>query len=163
MTDSTWSSAGYYKLVLGANVAAEPSTYTWGFASSAATVIIRPYYGANSQALLTPTTATTASNNNATTVAVGTVTTTVANALLVSGGGQNSTTSGSTVLTVPGGMTSVGVSTGTGKSARLAEQTIATASATGSRTWTFNSGALGHGGWMIALRPWDPPGTRANH
>ncbi len=129
---------GYYKVA----AAGEP-TPSWGLSGSLTNGAgIARYTGASG----VDGSATQASGAAATSGTVPGLTTTTANAMVVGCMGVNS---GTATITAPTGMAEaweVG-----GKKAELDDAVLATAGATGNRTWTFGA-TREWAGWLVALR-----------
>jgi myo-inositol-hexaphosphate 3-phosphohydrolase len=135
---------GYYHVASSS----EPASYSWTLSASVVSSAgIARYSGVNASQPLdgTPVTATGAA---ATTATLAGVTTNTAGDMLVGCLGAN-TSSATLVLTSPSGMTAAWDLAG--KRQQLADQTLPTAGASGSRTWTLSS-AREWAAWLVALR-----------
>lgn len=143
------SSYIYYHVVTSA--AGEPASYTWsGWTASRSTAQCVAYSGVDNTTPVDVTASTQSNAAGATTVVLASITTVTNGAMLISCAGQDSAAG---TDTIPGTMSRVSDSTGTGKRFGSADETDATAGATGTRTWTFDSSVLAHSGVLGALRP----------
>lgn len=146
---SVISSYVYYHIVTSA--AGEPASYTWsGWTAARSTAEGARYSGVDNTTPIDVAASSLSNAAGATTLVLPSITTVTDGAMLVSCGGQDSATG---TDTIPGTMSRVSDSTGTGKRFGSADETFATHGATGTRTWTFNSSTLAHSGVLGALRP----------
>ena len=128
---------------------AEPASFTWTLASSVASGAgIARYSGVDRTTPLDGL-ASTATGASSTTATVPGVSTTSANAVLVGGIALN-TSSSTITITSTSGMTAAWDIAG--KRNELADQLVATAGPTGSRSWQF-SASREWASYLVALRP----------
>lgn len=140
--------AAYYRV----DPPAAPTGTSSGSAGRAS-VICQAYGGVDPGTPLDVSAVTAVTSPYATELAIGGVTTATDGALLLSACLIDSS---SILLTAPSGMTTVWDATGgsVGRGVHLAQESRATAGATGARTWqTSPSTSIGLGAVMVALRP----------
>ena len=136
---------GYYRIA----GASEPTSYQWTLTASVANSAgIARYSGVNTSQPLDGA-AGTATGTSSTTAALPSVTTSVANARLIGCIAVNSGNA-SLLITSPAGMSQAWDIAG--KRQELADQAIAAAGPSGTRTWSFSS-SREWAGWLVALRP----------
>lgn len=134
----------WYRVV--ASAAGEGASYQWTSITSGRTSgMIARYSGVDNATPID----VTASSNSDTNVAAS-ITTVTNGAMLVSAFGVNRTASSGT-CTAPGTMTKQYEASGSGRDLAFADETFATAGATGTRTWTDTG--TGQGVLLGALRP----------
>ncbi|MGP4033284.1 PKD domain-containing protein [Pseudarthrobacter sp. 1C304] len=136
----------YYRVV----GASDPASYTWTLSTAVKWGGgITAYRGVNNTTPLDSTVATaTNTTYTASSIAAPSITTASNNALLIGGVGFDSSTPGATA---PTGWTERWEATD-GQIAQQADRTQATAGATGTATWTFNT-AKAVAVWRTALKP----------
>ena len=146
--------AVYYCLYVPATIQPWASMATAGRASC---TLLR-YSGVN------PTTPidvapTVTTSNDALSLDAPSLTTATAGAQLVSGCVSDSANPATNTITKPVTMTLRKDSTGTGRRSAMADEAFGAAGATGTRTWTQTTAALGMAVWLGALRPATGGGT----
>lgn len=147
---SVISTHGYYHIVT--NAPGEPATYTFSWTtSSRATGESVGYSGVDNVTPIDVAASTLAQGSGSASLILPSITTVTNGAMLISAGGQDS--AGTGTMTPPGTMSQIQVAPSTGKCITSADETFATAGATGTRTWTGSSSTLAHSGFLGALRP----------
>jgi hypothetical protein len=138
--------AAYYQR----DPSADPTTTTTEAAGRVSAIC--QAYGGVSGVPVDVAAATATTSPYGTSLAVGGITTVTDGALLISGCAVDSS---SAVLTKPASMTMVANASGggDGRGLAVADETFATAGATGTRTWSHGGASLGMGAFLVALRP----------